>query len=237
MTNSLRLNNQNQNSLRVWELLGAGGGGENNNTVSVSLSAKRSDGSNFPTGVYEKGVNYTGVTFTLKVTPLKATEFPVTAVALYKDGTSIQTFTPSSSATSYTHVADVNTTTTFKGEAKTSKQTASSQLKYTFVDPMFYGMQLNIPTPEEVVNMNKMIRAKGKVTCPYNSGEDSVRAWFAYPKEYGPLTSIKDDYNYEYIMAFQALEMTLSLHSNNVDYLVYVMLDESILDVNYTYIF
>ena len=57
MTNSLRLNNQNQNSLRVWELIGAGGGGEGGNTVTVSLSAKKSDGTNFPAGVYEKGIS------------------------------------------------------------------------------------------------------------------------------------------------------------------------------------
>lgn len=235
MTNSLRLNNQNQNSLRVWELLGAGGGGENNNTVSVSLSAKRSDGSNFPTGVYEKGVNYTGVTFTLKVTPLKATEFPVTAVALYKDGTSIQTFTPSSSATSYTHVADVNTTTTFKGEAKTSKQTASSQLKYTFVNPMFYGACSTTPTADQILTLQKLIRAKGKVTCNYTTSE---RVCFCYPKEYGRLTSILDDMKFEYINSFEVTEVVLSLNGEDVTYYVYTTIDEALLDnFNYTFIY
>lgn len=235
MTNSLRLNNQNQNSLRVWELLGAGGGGESNNTVSISLSAKRSDGTNFPTGVYEKGISYDNVVFSMKVTPLKAAEFPVTSASMYRDGTVVQTFTPSSSATTYTYTANVNATTTFRGEAKTSKQTASSQLKYTFVNPMFYGACTTTPTADEIVTLQKLIKAKGKVTCNYTT---TSRVCFCYPKEYGVLTSILDDMKLEYINAFALTEATLSLYGEDVVYNVYTTIDESIIDdFNYTFIY
>ena len=235
MTNSLRLNNQNQNSLRVWELIGAGGGGEGGNTVTVSLSAKKSDGTNFPAGVYEKGVNYDDVVFSMKVTPLKPSESPVTSAKLYKDNTAVQTFTPSSSAVTYTYTADVTDTCTYKGEAKTAKQTAVSNLKYTFVDPMFYGACDVTPTAAEIVNLTKLVKAKGKTTCNYTS---NARVCFCYPKEYGALTSILDDMKFEYIYAFEQTEATLSLHGDSVDYYVYTTIDEAMIDdFNYTFIF
>lgn len=231
MTNSLRLNNQNQNSLRVWELWGTGGGGEGGNTVSVSLSASKS------AGVYEKGTTLSNVTFSFKVNPLKPSESPVTSAKLYKDSTVVQTFTPSSSSTTYTYTADISDTCTYKGEAKTAKQTATAQLKYTFVDPMFYGMNATTPTAAEILTMTKLIKAKGKVTCPYNSGDNLTRACFAYPKSYGSLTSIQDDMKYEYIMAFEQTEVDLTLHGETVTYYLYTMIDESMLDLNYTFIF
>lgn len=232
MENSLRLNRQNQNSLRVWNLLGSSGGGEVVNTLSVSISSTVS-----PSVIYEKGTVLSDVVIKTKVTPLKPTEYPVTSAKLYKDGNVVQAFTPSSSATTYEYTTDITDSCVFKGEAKTAKQTATAQLKYTFVDPMFYGMNATTPTAAEILTMTKLIKAKGKVTCPYNSGDNLTRACFAYPKSYGSLTSIQDDMKYEYIMAFEQTEVDLTLHGETVTYYLYTMIDESMLDLNYTFIF
>lgn len=235
MTNSLRLNNQNQNSLRVWKLIGSAGGG-NTNTVSISLSAKKSDGTNFPAGIYEKGTTYDNVVFDMKVTPLKPTESPITSAKLYKDDIAVQTFIPSTSVTTYTYTAaTVDNSCTYKGEAKTAKQTVVSNLKYIFVDPMFYGTCDTTPITDEIIALTKLVKAKGKVTCNYTSNS---RVCFCYPKEYGALTSILDDMKFEYIYAFEQTEVSLTLHGTSVAYYVYTTIDEAMIDnFNYTFIF
>lgn len=233
MKNSLRLNNNGQNSLRVWELIGAGGGGgETVNTLSISISSTAS-----PSTVYEKGTILSNVVIKTKVTPLKPSEYPVTSAKLYKDNNLIQTFTPSSSATTYEYTTDITDSCVFKGEAKTSKETKTAQLKYTFVDPMFHGIVQQTPTPAEIVALTKDLAVKGKRTYQYYTGDEDGRACFAYPKSYGSLTKIVDDYNYDYTMAFEQTEATLTLHGTNVDYYVYTMIDVSMLDINYTYMF
>lgn len=210
---------------------GSGGSGPSSQpTVAITMTASKSG------GTYEKGNSLSNVTFTIVVTPINPTDYPVSSVKLYRDGTVIQTFTPSSSKQTYTYTASsIDTTTTFKAEAKTSADTAVSSIKYTFVYPMFYGSCDTTPSAAEILAMQKKISGKGTTKCQFSS---VTRVAFCYPKEYGNLTSILDDMNFEYIYAFEKTEETLSIDGSNITYNVYTTIDEAMItNFNYTFKF
>ncbi len=208
----------------------SGGGSGQQATIAVSMSASKNG------GTFEKGdSSLTNIKFTITVTEVNPSRYPITSLKLYNNGTVINTFTPVSGQRTYEYtVPSITTNSSIKVEAKTSVDTATKTIVYNFVDAMYYGVQLNFPTEVELKSMTKKISGKGPTSLTYTT--DDSCCIFAYPASYGNLTSITDALNFEYINAFENTELDITTPAGEtVTYKVYKSDQATISDFKYNF--
>jgi len=145
----------------------------------------------------------------------------------YVSGTNTYTYT-------YTPTNPIFTNTTFKAvlNYKKSDGTASTltkEVKFTFVDPVYYGAVSTAPTTEsDVIAVgNETVTDKRGRTVTYTLNNN--KSCYCYPTSLGALTSIKDANNFEYIGSYDRTTVSVTVVvdgvSSTVPYYVYTLKD------------
>lgn len=135
--------------------------------------------------------------------------------------------------TSYTYNKTTSDTKTFTLSVTDSKNNIrSSSITFSFVYPFYYGTFTNSLTEETIKNKVKLVELKNNktLTLTYND----MKVFYAYPKAYGELKSIKDGNGFEYLNDFNKEEMNI----NSIPYYVYKIKNKaSVSQIKYTFSF
>lgn len=141
--------------------------------------------------------------------------------------------TVETSDTSYTYNKTISDTKTFTLSVTDSKNNVrSSSITFTFVYPFYYGTFTNSLTEADIKNEVKLVEFKNNktLTLTYND----MKVFYAYPKAYGELKSIKDGNGFEYLNDFNKEEMNI----NSIPYYVYKIKNKaSVSQIKYTFSF
>ena len=141
--------------------------------------------------------------------------------------------TVETSDTSYTYNKTISDTKTFTLSVTDSKNNVrSSSITFTFVYPFYYGTFTNSLTEADIKNEVKLVELKNNktLTLTYND----MKVFYAYPKAYGELKSIKDGNGFEYLKDFNKEEMNI----NSIPYYVYKIKNKaSVSQIKYTFSF
>lgn len=141
--------------------------------------------------------------------------------------------TVETSDTSYTYNKTISDTKTFTLSVTDSKNNVrSSSITFTFVYPFYYGTFTNSLTEADIKNEVKLVELKNNktLTLTYND----MKVFYAYPKAYGELKSIKDGNGFEYLNDFNKEEMNI----NSIPYYVYKIKNKaSVSQIKYTFSF
>lgn len=118
----------------------------------------------------------------------------------------------------FTHtVAEpITADTTFKAIATDGKKTAEATVKYVFVDPIWTGVAADGTI--DITTLGKKIETKGTTPKKYTYTADNEYIIFAYPAEYGNLTSILDANSFENLDSFKKTSTTVGTTSYNIYY-------------------
>ncbi len=137
------------------------------------------------------------------------------------------------SDTSYTYNKTISDTKTFTLSVTDSKNNIrSSSITFSFVYPFYYGTFTNSLTEAAIKNKVKLVELKSNktLTLTYND----MKVFYAYPKTYGELKSIKDGNGFEYLNDFDKEEMNI----NRIPYYVYKIKNKaSVSQIKYTFSF
>lgn len=169
--------------------------------------------SNLSKTIYEKGVetiNSCVFTWNTSMTPetINLTDCPV--------GINDTTYTYDSV------ISDTKTFTLFVTDIKNN--TKSSNITFSFVHPFYYGTFSDLLTEATIKNNTKLIELKNNKTLKFSYID--MKLFYAYPKEYGILKSIKDGNGFDYINDFNKEEITI----DNIPYYIYKIKDKSSVD-------
>lgn len=141
--------------------------------------------------------------------------------------------TVETSDTSCTYNKTISDTKTFTLSVTDSKNNIrSSSITFTFVYPFYYGTFTNSLTEADIKNKVKLVELKNNktLTLTYND----MKVFYAYPKAYGELKSIKDGNGFEYLNDFNKEEMNI----NSIPYYVYKIKNKaSVSQIKYTFSF
>lgn len=141
--------------------------------------------------------------------------------------------TVETSDTSYTYNKTISDTKTFTLSVTDSKNNIrSSSITFTFAYPFYYGTFTNSLTEADIKNKVKLVELKNNktLTLTYND----MKVFYAYPKAYGELKSIKDGNGFEYLNDFNKEEMNI----NSIPYYVYKIKNKaSVSQIKYTFSF
>lgn len=141
--------------------------------------------------------------------------------------------TVETSDTSYTYNKTISDTKTFTLSVTDSKNNAkSSSITFSFVYPFYYGTFTNSLTEAAIKNEVKLVELKSNktLTLTYND----MKVFYAYPKTYGELKSIKDGNGFEYLNDFNKEEINI----NSIPYYVYKIKNKaSVSQIKYTFSF
>lgn len=141
--------------------------------------------------------------------------------------------TVKTSDTSYAYNKTISDTKTFTLSVTDSKNNIrSSSITFTFVYPFYYGTFTNSLTEADIKNEVKLVELKNNktLTLTYND----MKVFYAYPKAYGELKSIKDGNGFEYLNDFNKEEMNI----NSIPYYVYKIKNKaSVSQIKYTFSF
>lgn len=145
----------------------------------------------------------------------------------YVDGTNTYTY-------AYTPSNPIIDTTTFKAvlhyeDSSGTATTLTEEKKFTFVDPVYFGVVDTAPTTEADViaigNATAADRRGRTVTYTLNN----QKSCYSYPVSLGALTSIKDANNFEYLGSYDrttvSVTSTVGTTTNTVSYYVYTLHD------------
>ena len=137
------------------------------------------------------------------------------------------------SDTSYIYNKTISDTKTFTLAVTDSKNnTRSSSITFSFVYPFYYGTFTDSLTEAAIKNEVKLVELKNNktLTLTYND----MKVFYAYPKTYGELKSIKDGNGFEYLNDFDKEEINI----NSVPYYVYKIKNKaSVSQIKYTFSF
>ena len=177
--------------------------------------------SNLSKTVYEKDmetINSCKFTWSTSITP---------------NSISLTDCTVKTSDTSYTYNKTISDTKTFTLSVTDSKNNIrSSSITFSFVYPFYYGTFTDSLTEATIKNGVKLVELKGNktLTLTYND----MKVFYAYPKAYGELKSIKDGNGFEYLRDFEKEEMNI----NRIPYYVYKIKNKaSVSQIKYTFSF
>ena len=135
--------------------------------------------------------------------------------------------------TSYTYNKTISDTKTFTLSVTDSRNnTRSSSITFSFVYPFYYGTFTNSLTEAAIKNGVKLVELKSNktLTLTYND----MKVFYAYPKTYGELKSIKDGNGFEYLNDFNKEEINI----NSIPYYVYKIKNKaSVSQIKYTFSF
>lgn len=102
------------------------------------------------------------------------------------------------------------------------KQKSFSLISYKFIYPMYYGVINSNDTINETLikSKTKLLQQKGTKTLKFTTNNQKMI--FAYPKEYGKLTSVYDVNNFNVIGTFTVQEVSIvGNDTNTTTYYVY----------------
>ena len=181
--------------------------------------------SSVQTGVIEKGITISPSATTKLAWSMNGNDGTITKIEFFKNDVSVKTYQAESLSTSGytewgTEFGTISSNTNIKYKATYKENTSdiltSNSITWTFVDPYFYGVGAS---GVSVVNLTKSITTKGDKTYSFTTTNNYI--YFAYPANYGSLTSIKDSNGFENITGFNKTTVSLTVASGQVDYLVY----------------
>lgn len=190
---------------------------------AVTLSASGSG------TVREKGSVVTAVSLTANVT--KRTN-PIARIRFRLNGSDIEDLNPPSNTGSGTHYYNwsgsfsdnvtFQVVVTDEATAEGGPTNVQASASFNFVYPYYYGADLPGRTGAQVASLTKdVIASTASVTRTITADAGDV-FYFAYPKSYGALSSIKDINNFETLDSWTQREDTITgLDGNPVVYYVY----------------
>lgn len=181
--------------------------------------------------VVEKGTTISPV---VTVNNIAKGDYDVSKIEFYNGSTLLDTQTYSADNTEYTYtVTDLGTDATLSAKIYDVENNVTDlqSKKYTFVNSFYYGVLDAAPTGTTVKTLTKLIETKGNKTKSFTSNFQTIV--FAYPKEYGNLTNIINQNNYEVISNFTKIEVQV----NNVAYNCYYAENVNVSDFKYTFTF
>ena len=112
----------------------------------------------------------------------------------------------------YTPVSPITTNTTFKATATDGKQTSTSTYQIKFVGKSYYGIcDANVSDPDATTIKSGSSVLKETRTLTYSGiTTEWGKVFYAYPKDFGALTYIKDEINnVNYFDSFQRSEVQI----------------------------
>ena len=163
--------------------------------------------------LYEQGSNFN---LTVTVSGLVKGTAAIKKMDLYKNGSLVQSVAYTAGQLTYTFNA-VTVTADSSFEVRVcdegGKYTPYSKA-YTFVYAYYIGMLADMPTPENVVTLEKLVERKGNHTKTFYPNKQYVL--IAYPASYGNLSEILDANGFNNITDFTKMTMTINGASYNV---------------------
>lgn len=178
--------------------------------------------------------NGTTISPVITVNNLVKGDNDISKIEFYNGTNLLDTKNYSAETTEYTYtLSDLITDTTLSAKVYDSENNVTDlqSKKYTFVNPFYYGVLDAVPTGTTVKTLTKFIETKGNKTKSFTSNFQTIV--FAYPKEYGNLTNIINQNNYEVISNFTKIEVQV----NNVAYNCYYAENVNVSDFKYTFKF
>lgn len=164
-------------------------------------------------GIFEKGTSINITNIQISVSKKSNS---IQYVRLYNGTTLLHSFTniADGGVFSYQGNVDVTSTSQIKVDVGDGQTSVISEKTFTFVSPMYYGISANIPN--NINGLQKDVCSKNNKTYTFTSSSLSYQI-FAYPSEYGDLTSITDKTGFECISGFTKITLTVG----NVNYNMY----------------
>lgn len=174
-------------------------------------------------------------TILLKASVTKKTN-NVTKVSFYRDDTVVNEVTTGVASGGnfqyqYTPSTSINTDVTFKATATDGKQTTTSTYVIKFVGRSYYGIcDAGVSDPDATTIKSGSNTLKDTKTLNYTGITTSWgKVFYAYPKSFGALTSIKDEVNnINYWDSFQRSEVQV----DGIDYYCYTLIDPTAAEDN-----
>ena len=166
------------------------------------------------TNLYEQGSD-----FNLNITVsglIKGTK-PIKKMDLYKGGSLVQSVAYVAGQLTYAfNSITVTADSSFEVRVcdEDGKYTPYSK-SYTFVNAYYIGMLADMPTPDNVVTLEKLVERKGNHTKTFYPNQQYVL--IAYPASYGNLSEILDGNGFNNMTDFTKMTMDI----NGVSYNVY----------------
>lgn len=179
----------------------------------------------FGSGLHEKGEIVNNIKLKLLITNLGTV--PIKEIHFYKDNELLINFTFINEQLEYSldYENDVSIDTSFKAKiVYTNNNFGDSNYTKTinFVSPSYYGIIVGKYDIVEsnILGLNKII--KNNKGFDYNNiSMNDSKICYAYPANFGKLSSIKDANNFEYIESYEKISILV----NNEDYFVYLLID------------
>ena len=174
-------------------------------------------------------------TILLKAAVTKKT-YNVTKVSFYRGDTVVNEVTTGVASGGnfqyqYTPDTSINTDVTFKATATDGKQTTTSTYVIKFVGRSYYGVcDAGVSDPDATTIKSGSNTLKDTKTLNYTGITTSWgKVFYAYPKSFGALTSIKDEVNnINYWDSFQRSEVQV----DGIDYYCYTLIDPTAAEDN-----
>lgn len=197
-----------------------------------SLSQKISDLTYKPISITSFRSNLSKTIYEKDIESIKSCEFTWNTSMTPKT-ISLTDCTVGITDTSCTYDKVISDTKTFTLSVTDGKDNIrSSSITFSFVYPFYYGTFIDSLTEADIKNEVKLVELKNNKTITISYTD--MRVFYAYPKNYGELKSIKDNNGFEYINDFEKIEMKI----NNVDYYVYKIKNKaSVSMIKYTFSF
>lgn len=197
-----------------------------------SLSQKVADLTFKPTSITSFKSNLSKTVYEKNIETINSCKF-TWSTSMIPKSISLTDCTVETSDTSYTYNKTISDTKTFTLSVTDSKNNVrSSSITFTFVYPFYYGTFTNSLTEADIKNEVKLVELKNNktLTLTYND----MKVFYAYPKAYGELKSIKDGNGFEYLNDFNKEEMNI----NSIPYYVYKIKNKaSVSQIKYTFSF
>lgn len=131
----------------------------------------------------------------------------------------------------YNPSTPINTDVVFKAVATDGKQSSTSNVNIKFVGRSYYGVcDANVSDPDSTVIKSGSNVLKDTKNFVYNGiTTDWGKVFYAYPKSFGELTSVKDEINnVNYWESFQKSEVTV----DGIAYYCYTLIEPTSADNN-----
>lgn len=117
--------------------------------------------------------------------------------------------------------SNISSNTTYTVKVSNGYETVSGSTTLRFVNPNYFGIvdATSEVTAETILAFAELIRGSRSYTG--TTSLNNQRTVYAYPKQFGALTSIKDANNFDYINSYTRSELEI----NNETYYIYVLTD------------
>lgn len=161
----------------------------------------------------------------------------IKTIAWYENETLKQTDTinsPTTGSWTYTMPTATTESTTFKAvvtytESDNTDEIVTKTASITFASNKYYG---DVPTATPTEAQVKALTATPAISRGgvYQFTCDDTHPCYAYPKSLGLITAITDPNGFSLMNSFAHVEMTFTIDGSSVDYYVYTMINDTVVD-------